>query len=133
VVEQDPGQVLVVEASRPHRAGFLVRFQGVSDRDGAEALRGRYLFVDAAASPDLPEGAFWAHRLVGARVTTESGRALGAVREVVHTRANDLWVAVDEAGAETFVPALKDVVADVDLDAGTITVRDVPGITSPAE
>ncbi len=62
-----------------------------------------------------------------------SGRILGAVREVIPNPANDLWVAVDDAGRETLVPALADLLIDVDVAARTIVVDDVPGLTAPEE
>jgi 16S rRNA processing protein RimM len=64
-------------------------------------------------------------------VRTESGRELGTVTEVVFNPANDLWVAIDEDGVETLVPALKDLLVEVDTDAKRIVVRDVAGLTTP--
>lgn len=131
VLEQDPARTLTVVAARPHRGRVLVRFDGLQDRDAAAVLRGAYLFVEGTASPQLPHGEFWAHRIVGCDVGTESGRVLGTVREIVHAPANDLWVAVTPEGRETFLPALANVVLDVDVDRRLITVRDVPGLTWP--
>jgi 16S rRNA processing protein RimM len=127
---EDQQRSLVVAAARPHRSRLLIRFDGVSDRDQAEALQGMYLFVAAATSPELPAGEFWAHQLIGCAVSTVEGRSLGLVAEVIHTPANDVWVVRDE-GAETLIPALRDVVSEVDLGAGRIVVREVPGLTSP--
>ena len=118
---------------RRHRDRLLVTFAGIEDRTAAEGLAGRYLFVGAFESPALPEDEFWTHDLVGADVRTESGRPLGALREVIQTQANDVWVAIDERGAETLVPALKELVVSVDLAGRTVVVREVPGITSPED
>src|SRR5277367_210204 len=67
----DPGSVLfcddlplVVEASRPHQGNHLVRFEGVTDRNGAESLRGRPLLAEPLDEP----GVMWVHELVGAEV-----------------------------------------------------------------
>lgn len=124
---------LTVAASRPNRGRLLVRFEEIPDRTGAESLAGAYLFVPATSSPPLPEGEFWPHQLIGAEVCTESGRSLGVLREVMHTSANDVWVARDEQGVESLVPALRDVVVSVDTEAGRIVVREVPGVTAPDE
>jgi 16S rRNA processing protein RimM len=64
---------------------------------------------------------------------TASGRLLGIVKEDIPNPANDLWVAVDEDGNETLVPALADILIEVDVDGRTIVVRDVPGLTAPDE
>jgi 16S rRNA processing protein RimM len=64
-------------------------------------------------------------------VVTESGRTLGAITDVVANPAQDLWVAVDESGTEIMVPAIREVVVDVDVEAGRVLVRDIPGLTAP--
>jgi len=108
---------------------MLVFFEGVGDRDAAEALQGTYLFVPASDAPPLPEGEFWPHELIGCEVVTDGGRTLGRLQEVIHTRANDVWTVRGDDGGEVLVPALRTVVGDVDLVARRIVVREVPGLT----
>jgi 16S rRNA processing protein RimM len=127
---EDGRRVLVVKEARPHRSRLLITFEGVGDRDQAEALQGTYLFVPSSDSPSLPTGEYWTHDLIGCEVFTENGRSLGELREVIHTPANDVWVVQGQEG-ETLVPALKDVVSEVDLGARRIVVREVEGLTSP--
>ena len=130
VLALEDGRTLTVEAVRPHRQRLLVKFREVPDRTAAEALGQRYLFVDEAAVPPAPEGAFWPHQLEGCEVVTEEGRSLGVIREVVHGVANDIWVAGD-GDPEVLVPALKDVVASVDVEGKRVVIREVPGLTTP--
>lgn len=132
-VLRENGATLTIETSRRHGRRLLVRFAGVADRSAAEALRGTVLVVPESWLPDLAEGEWWAHQLEGCGVRTASGRVLGVVKEVIPNPANDIWVAVDEEGHETLVPALDDLLIDVDVDARTIVVRDVPGLTAPEE
>jgi len=121
---------LTVALSRPHRQRLLVTFRGVADRTAAEELQGRYLFVPASSAPSLPEGEYWSYDLIGCQVLTEEGRHLGEVREVIHTPANDVWATQGEGG-EVLIPALKDVVQEVDTAARRIVIREVPGLTTP--
>lgn len=109
---------------------LLVRFAGVTDRSSAEALCGE-VHVPRSWLPELPEGEWWPHQIEGCLVVTETGRELGRVAEVVPNPANDLWVAVDDQGNETLVPALRDLLIEVDVESGSIVVREVPGLTSP--
>ena len=132
-VFREDGAALTISASRHHGRRLLVSFGGVSDRNSAEALRGTVLVVPESWLPDLPEGEWWAHQLEGCEVRTVSGRILGVVREVIPNPANDLWVAVDDAGRETLVPALANLLIEVDVVARTILVDDVPGLTAPEE
>jgi len=124
----EDGRSLTVKASRPDRGRLLVTFQEVPDRTAAEPLAQSYLFVDAADVPAPPEDAFWPHDLEGCEVFTESGRALGRITEIVHGEANDVWVATAD-GAETLVPALKDVVVSVDVPGKRVVIREIPGLT----
>jgi 16S rRNA processing protein RimM len=131
LVGEDGERALIVAARRTHRSRPLVRFAGIDDRTTAEDLVGQYLFVPASATPALPEGSFWPHQLAGAHVVTVDGVALGRLREVIHTAANDVWVVEGPGGDEVLVPALRDVVLSVDVEGGRIVVAAVPGLTVP--
>jgi 16S rRNA processing protein RimM len=126
----EDGRALTVEETRPDRRWLLVRFREVADRIAAERLQGAYLFVDAADVADVPEGSYWPHQLEGCEVLTEDGRSLGVIIEVVLGVANDIWVA-RSGEEEILIPALKDVIVSVDLDARRVVVREIPGLTAP--
>lgn len=125
----EDGRELIVSSSRPHKDRLLVRFREVRDRAQAEALQGAFLVVPESASPRLAEGSWWDHRIEGCVVQTDGGRILGTVREVIHTAANDVWSAVGDAGVETLIPVLRDVLVSVDVDAKRIVIREIPGLT----
>lgn len=127
----ESGRSLEIERSHPHGTRMLVKFSGIEDRPGAEALRGQVLVVPESWLPELPDGEYWPFQLEGCEVLTESGRSLGVLSEVIANPANDLWVAVDHQGAETLVPAIRDVIVEVDIEARRVLVRDVPGLTAP--
>ena len=126
----EDGRTLTIESSRPHKDRLLVRFDGVGDREQAEALQGALLVVPESTSPELPDGSWWDHRIVGCALQTDTGRSLGTVRDVIHTGANDVWAAVDDEGTETLIPVLQDVIVDVDMDGKRIVVREIPGLTT---
>lgn len=126
----EDGRAMTVEETRPDRRWLLVKFREVADRTAAERLQGAYLFVDADDVADVPEGSYWPHQLEGCEVLTEGGRSLGVITEVVLGVANDIWVARSEED-EVLIPALKDVVVSVDLDARRVVVREIPGLTAP--
>ena len=128
-LQLEDGRELIVSSSRSHKDRLLVRFREVEDRAGAEALQGAFLVVPRSSSPALPEGSWWDNQIEGCVLTTDTGRVLGTVREVIHTGANDVWSAVGEGGAETLIPVLRDVLVWVDVDAGRIIVREIPGLT----
>lgn len=120
----EDGRTLTVATTRPHQRSLLVKFEQIRDRNQAEALRGEVLLVPSDESPAPPEGSFWVHQVVGLEVITEEGRSLGKIVDVQGNPANDVWVM--ESGV--LLPAIRDLVADVDLEAGRVTVRDMPGL-----
>jgi 16S rRNA processing protein RimM len=125
VLRLEDDRTLTVERSRPHRDHVLVKFEEVGDRNEADALRGSVLLVDADQAPPIEEAdRFWIHQVVGLEVVTEGGRSLGRIREVEGNPANDLWVT--EGGA--LIPAVREVVVAVDLAAGRVTIRELPGL-----
>jgi 16S rRNA processing protein RimM len=132
-VLREDGATLTIEMSRRQGRRLIVKFAGVGDRTAAEGLRGAVLVVPESWLPELAEGEWWAYQLEGCEVRTASGRVLGIVKEVIPNPANDLWVAVDDEGNETLIPALADLLLDIDVNARTIVVRDVPGLTAPEE
>ena len=79
---------LVVEHSRPHQGRFIVQFEGVIGREGAEALRDVVLRAEAIDDPD----ALWVHELIGAVVVLPDGSAAGVVDAVLDNPAGDLLV-----------------------------------------
>ena len=108
---------LVVEKSRPHAGRWCVRFAGVVDRDGAEALRGAVLTGEAIDAPEE----LWVHDVVGAGVRDAAGRALGRIAAVEANPAHDLLV-LDDGG---LIPAVFVVGRDAD---GTVVVDLPPGL-----
>ena len=97
----------------------VVALDGIADRDAAEALAGRYLEVDAEP---LPEGSWYWHEIVGLQVQDESGGSLGSVVEVFRAGENEVY-RIEGSGGEVLIPALRDVVREIDVAAGRMTVR----------
>lgn len=123
VLALEDGRTLTVAASRPHQRRVLVKFEEVPDRTAAERLRGELLLVEATETPTLPPDSWWSHELVGCEVVTEEGRALGPVTEVLHHAEQDVWVT-----ERAMVPAVRDLVLEVDTGARRIVIRDLPGL-----
>lgn len=91
---------LEVESSRSHRGRELVRFVGVVDRDGAEALRGALLEAPEESVPAAEEGTFYYFQLVGCRVVDRVLGDLGEVTEVVEDGGGVLLSVAPAAGGD---------------------------------
>jgi 16S rRNA processing protein RimM len=120
---------LTVESARWHQGRLLVAFEGVLDRDVAEALRGTLLAVDSAdvAPPEDPEE-FHDHQLVGLAVVTPDGERLGEVARIDHAPASDLLVLRRPEGRTALIPFVKAIVPEVDLAGGRVVVDPPAGL-----
>ena len=90
---------------------------GIADRTAAEKLRGQLLYVDRAHALELDEDSTFLCDLIGLKGLTDDGRDLGLIRDVMQPGGNDVYVFRGPLG-EVLVPALKSVVARVDLEEG---------------
>ncbi|MBB4933551.1 16S rRNA processing protein RimM [Lipingzhangella halophila] len=119
---------LTVAATRRHSGRLLVRFASVTDRTRAEDLRGVTLLVDTAELAPLDDpDEFHDHELVGLSVVTGEGREVGVVDTVLHN-AQDVLVVKESSGQEVLVPFVRELVPDVDTEAGRLVIDPPPGL-----
>lgn len=116
-----------VERTRRDRGQALVRLAGIERREQAEDARGALLEAPEDELAREP-GVWLVHEIVGLEAVTDGGRALGRVREVLATGANDVYAAVGPGG-ETLIPAIASVVLEVDVAGGRLLVAETPGLT----
>jgi len=119
----DEGEPREVQQVRFHKGMALVKLQGVESISGAEELRGMYLAILPEERAELDADSFWVEDVIGLEAVTESGRELGKVTEVLRGLANDVWVT-----PRALIPAVREFVISVDLDARRIVVRDAEGL-----
>jgi 16S rRNA processing protein RimM len=117
---------LTLESVRWHQGRVIAQFDGIHDRNVAEALRGVLLQVDSAevAPPDDPDE-FLDHQLVGLSVVGTDGTVLGEVERIEHAPASDLIVLAKTGGGTALIPFVSQLVPKVDVPAGRIVV-DLP-------
>ncbi|MEU4626218.1 ribosome maturation factor RimM [Actinoplanes sp. NPDC023801] len=117
---------LVLESIRWHQGRGIAVFEGIHDRNVAEALKGVFLQVDSSelTPPDDPEE-FHDHQLVGLRVESADGTEHGTVQRIEHAPASDLIVLAKKGGGTALIPFVIAIVPIVDLRGGRIVV-DLP-------
>lgn len=121
-------QPVTIGSVRHHNKGLIVAFEEFATREDLGLLRNQELFVRANDRPPLPEGEYYLHQLIGLRAVCEDGRILGVVSEWIETGANGVFVIRPQEGGEILIPDIEDVVVGIDLDAGRMTVRLIPGL-----
>jgi 16S rRNA processing protein RimM len=113
------GRARVIASSRPNQHRYIIRFEGVDDRNAAELLRNKV--VEAEPLADAPDGELWVHELIGSEVRDRTGTVLGSVVAVEANPAHDLLVL--DGGAlvpMVFVVSSEDGVVVVDPPEGLL-------------
>jgi 16S rRNA processing protein RimM len=116
-----------VVAVRPYRRGFLVVFDGVDDRDLADAIRDRYLLRPFEETDPLATGEIFYHQLLGMRVVTKEGVDVGEVNEVYELRPADM-LQVRGDSKEHLIPFSKDVIVSWSLEDRRIVIDPPEGL-----
>jgi 16S rRNA processing protein RimM len=93
----------------------IARFEGISDRTAAEALRGSLVEIDRDQLPPLDEGEYYHADLVGLPCVDEGGKALGIVVAVENFGAGDLLEVERPNGQRSLIP-FRDPIAHLDGD-----------------
>ncbi len=120
---------LVLRSARLHNGIWLLAFEGIPDRTGAEGLRGTRLLVEAEDVADsADEDAWYEDELVGLRAVDTSGAELGTVSGLEHGPAQDLLVLALSRGGTAYVPFVSEIVPEVDVEGGRVVLDPPPGL-----
>ena len=114
-------------SARIHQDYVLLGAAEITDRNQAEKIKGRYICVKPEDAIKLPEGRYFIFQLEGLTVI-EDGKIIGTLSEVLQPGANDVYVVKTPKGEEIYLPAIKSVVLDVDLEKKEMQVKIPEGL-----
>ncbi|MGQ9625786.1 MAG: ribosome maturation factor RimM [Anaerolineae bacterium] len=115
-------QVYLGESCRPCQVEWarscgrhaILKLEGCLDRESAISLRGQLVHVPTEEAIPLGEDEYYVYQILGLVAWTKEGRCLGRIQEVLFTGSNEVYVA-RQGEVETLIPAIEDVVLEVDL------------------
>ena len=111
----------------PHGNVVIAQIKGVESIEEAEKYRNKVLYI-RRADARLPEGRYFVSEIIGAQVfDADTDALLGVLSDVSPTGANDVWH-VKLGDNEYLVPAIPDVIVDVDIDNDKVIIRPLKGI-----
>jgi len=123
-------RALTLATARKHREVWLLGFDEIPDRTGAESLRGTQLFLDLDEVDEVEDDdeGWYEHDLVGLAVHDPAGDVLGEVHGLVVGAVQDLLEVRLSDGREVLVPFVEAIVTDVDTEAGRVVVDAPAGL-----
>lgn len=106
----------------------LLKLEGIDNIDEAEKYRNLYLKVERDIMPTLPKNSYYIVDLLECEVVTMQGEILGKVDDVFSTGSNDVYVVKNELGKQILLPAIKEVIKEVDISNKKIIVKLMEGL-----
>ena len=119
---------LQVEEVKYHKNMVLVKFKGIDKVEDAELLRNFYLEVDRENAIELEEGEYFIADLLGMNVLTEENEELGKLEDIFNAGSSDIYVVKTEEGKQILLPAISEVIKEINLKENKIIVHLLEGL-----
>lgn len=117
------GRIFTIETLRAiDEASAVLRFEGVDNREAAQALKGLELYVARAALPETEAEEFYHADLVGLRAEDEAGRLIGHVRGIHNFGAGDVLDIEKPDGSDVLLPFAREFVPIIDIGSGRVVI-----------
>jgi 16S rRNA processing protein RimM len=111
----------------PHKNAFLMRLEGLSTLNAAESYRNAAILIEKTGLEREGEGEYFWHELIGLEVYVTTGEFIGTVKRIFATGSNDIYV-VQKGKKEILIPAIHDVVQEVDLAGKRMIISEMEGL-----
>lgn len=122
VFVDDVGQ-LKLESARQHKNMILLKFTGFDSMNDSERLRGKLVKIGQQDLVKLPAGQYYIFDIIGLTVVTETGELLGTISDVLQPGSNDVYVVNQPGKKELLIPAIKEVVKEIDITGKRMVVK----------
>lgn len=115
-----------VASLKRHKNVFLMGLGGLNSIDEAEKCRGADIFIKKEALMREDDEFFW-HELLGLKVFLDTGEYVGKIFRIISTKSNDIYV-VKKGNKEVLIPAIHEVVLQIDLENEKMTISPMEGL-----
>lgn len=117
-----------IEQVRYNKNQVLLKLEGIDSIEEAEKYRNFYLKTEKESQEDLGEDTYYIVDLIGLDVYSDKNEYLGKIEDVFPTGSNDVYVVKDNLGKQILIPAIADVVKEVDLKNKKMTINLIPDL-----
>ena len=117
-----------IQEVKYHKNMVLVKFEGIKNPEQADLLRNSYLIVDRETEEPLEAGRYYIVDMIGLDVFTDDNEYLGKLEDIYNTGSNDIYVVKNELGKQVLLPAIEDVIKNIDMDNKKVIVHLIPGL-----
>ena len=117
-----------IENVRLNKNMVFLKLKGIDSIEEAENYRNYYLKIKRDKEEVLEKDSYYIVDIIGCMVYTDNNKTLGRVDDVFSTGSNDVYVVKSDDGRQILIPAIKDVIKNVDINSKTIIVHLIDGL-----
>lgn len=117
-----------IQSIKPFKNMFIMKLKGIDDINDTKMLIDKMCFREVIKGESNDEEGFFVKDLIGIQVLDEQNNSIGTLKEVFNTGANDVYEVVLEDGKSIYLPAIKQVVKKIDIDAHIMVVKIMEGL-----
>lgn len=117
-----------IEEVKYSKNQILLKLKGIEDINEAEKFRNAIIKIPREKARKLPEGTYFIADLLGMKVYTEDQKLLGNLEDIYNSGASDIYVVKDELGKQFLLPAINDVIKEIDIENEKIIVHLIEGL-----
>ncbi len=121
-------QELEIEGVKFFKQMVILKFRGIESINEVEQYKGCELYVPREEAVPLEENEYYIADLIGMEVYTEEDQLLGILGDVMETGANDVYCVETRNYGEVLIPAIRQCIMKVDVEAGKMMVHLLPGL-----
>ncbi len=119
---------LEIEGVKFFKQFVILKFKGFDNINDIEKYRQKSLYVTRKNAVRLSRDEYFVADLIGMQVQNEDGENIGVLKDVMETGANDVYVITMNDGRELLLPAIKQCVLKVDVEAGYMQIHILDGL-----
>ena len=118
-----------IQSVRPYKGEMIIlKLSGIDDANAAETLRNQNLSIPLSELATLPPDSYYQHDILGLQVLTLDGQEIGQIVDIIVTGSNDVYSIKQPDGTQVLIPAIKDVIKQIDLIRRTMYIDPLPGL-----
>lgn len=121
-----------IESVKFFKQFVILKFKGIDNINDVEKYRKSELYVPRKNAVRLSRDEYFIADLMGLTIKDEDGTDIGVLREVMETGANDVYIIDMNDGRELLLPAIKQCVLEVDVEAGFMKIHIMEGLLDEA-
>lgn len=123
-----------IKSVRPYKGDMVIlKLEGIDDATAAEALRNANLEIPLDELAELPPDVYYQHDILGLLVRTLAGQEVGRIVDIMLTGGNDVYVVKAPGGTQILLPAVKEVIKQIDLRRHVMYIDPIKGLLDERE